>query len=122
MTTMAANPDGQMSLRRRIELSPRLVQARARATAQVARGRPESRRRPRAHHRFVSPRHGMLPLVHPEGGIVLKKSSVPAGAGMLFVRLPQRKRSVRASPDSSIGILKELPRIFYYMVSLEADS
>jgi hypothetical protein len=54
----------------------------------------------------------MLPLVHPEGGIVLKKSSVPAGTGTIFVRLPQRKSSVRASPDSSIGISKDLPRIF----------
>jgi len=59
----------------------------------------------------------MLPLVHPEDGIVLKKSSVPAGTGTIFVRLPQRKSSVRASPDSSIGVSKDLPRIFYYGIS-----
>jgi len=55
--------------------------------------------------------------VHPEDGIVLKKSSVPAGTGTIFVRLPQRKSSVRASPDSSIGISKDLPPIFYYGIS-----
>ncbi len=63
----------------------------------------------------------MLPLVHPEGGIVLKKSGVPAGAGTLFVRLPQRKLSIRASPDSSIGISKDLPRTTI-MGSFEANS
>ena len=63
----------------------------------------------------------MLPLVHPEGGIVLKKSTVPAGAGTLFVRLPQRKSGVWASSDSSIGISKDLP-LFIIMVSLEGNS
>ncbi len=64
----------------------------------------------------------MLPLVHPEGGIVLRKSSVPAGAGTLFVRPTQRQRSVRVSPVSSIGISKELPRTFSLLGSPETDS
>ena len=51
-----------------------------------------------ARHRFVSPRHGMLPLVHPEGRIVLKKPSVPAGTETLSVRLPQRKKQSSGEP------------------------
>jgi hypothetical protein len=45
-----------------------------------------------ASHRFVSPRLGMLPLVHPEGGILLEKPSVPAGTETLSVSRPQRKK------------------------------